>query len=376
MGEWMTNAMTMEEMHSLCADSPEDWSLECSMPLSAGTGTGMGEITIHLCRSDEFIPKKKEHLGAFVSLATTMTKDSGSLSNHYESTVTDFSQSINIRVCSGDNDAGMGNATCSTLSGHSPRAAWPGGVEAYCLQNSDLCSLSHAFNDGYHRGCSEVSKCAPGPFASMAQDHVARVSVNPASMMKQTRSLVFKTPPLSPSSLNLRPRSKSPRARPSSPFKPGPRNDGAQCKTRARKMDCGRGGDKNEANTVAEIKSKKCPAGPAKSRKVPSKVKPRRMNRPEHNHAKSATDVLKHWFASNLASPFPSEVIKNKLADQSGLSIAQVSNWFVNHRKRVLKPLRTAAGLPQLRNRLGKEFPTIPEPPRKLGSPMAPAASH
>ena len=89
------------------------------------------------------------------------------------------------------------------------------------------------------------------------------------------------------------------------------------------------------------------------------------MNRPEHNHAKSATDVLKHWFASNLSSPFPSEAIKAKLSDDSGLSVAQVSNWFVNHRKRVLKPLRAAAGLPQLRNRLGKEFATIPVPSQR-----------
>ena len=84
--------------------------------------------------------------------------------------------------------------------------------------------------------------------------------------------------------------------------------------------------------------------------------KARRYNRPPHNHAKTSTFTLKEWFTANISSPFPCEDAKKQLAKKSGLSIVQVSTWFVNERKRVLKPLRAAAGLPQLRNRLGKEF--------------------
>jgi len=332
----------------------KDWPCsrrECSMPEDTGMEMGTRDITIHLCRSDEFIPMKKEHLGDFVSLAM-MTKDSGGLSHRYRPNLSpkDFShwQSIN------DYNDNMGNVKDNTLFQHSPHTAR--------VQCSNMIRPLHiqwqdpASDLNSHPGCLEVPKLPNCASAAMDQDHIVRVSENPASMINQR--LVCKTPPLSPSSLNLHPRSNSPRPRFSSTFKPGKLNNGA-CK--ARNM----GGNKKAANTGAEVKSKKCPADSAKSRKVQSKVKPRRMNRPEHNHAKSATDVLKHWFASNLSSPFPSEAIKAKLSDDSGLSVAQVSNWFVNHRKRVLKPLRTAAGLPQLRNRLGKEFAAIPVPSRR-----------
>lgn len=82
----------------------------------------------------------------------------------------------------------------------------------------------------------------------------------------------------------------------------------------------------------------------------------RNFYRPKHNHSKVAVDVLKEWFMANINSPFPCNEVKNKLAESSGLDLKQVSTWLINERKRILKPLRIAAGRPPLRNRLGKDF--------------------
>ena len=85
----------------------------------------------------------------------------------------------------------------------------------------------------------------------------------------------------------------------------------------------------------------------------------RLCNRPSHNHPKSSIFTLKQWFTANISSPFPCAATKKLLATKSGLNIVQVSTWFINERKRVLKPLRVAAGLPQLRNRLGKNLSPV-----------------
>jgi hypothetical protein len=70
--------------------------------------------------------------------------------------------------------------------------------------------------------------------------------------------------------------------------------------------------------------------------------KKRRINRPKHNHSKVATDILKQWFATHLTDPFPTDQEKQRLSEATQLSVTQISTWFINERKRVLKPLRLA----------------------------------
>ncbi|KAF1849170.1 uncharacterized protein K460DRAFT_375866 [Cucurbitaria berberidis CBS 394.84] len=52
------------------------------------------------------------------------------------------------------------------------------------------------------------------------------------------------------------------------------------------------------------------------------------------NLPKDATNTLKEWFAANRASPYPTEDQKLELCDRTGLSLNQVSNWFINARRR------------------------------------------
>ncbi|KAI5305886.1 hypothetical protein KEM56_002995 [Ascosphaera pollenicola] len=66
-----------------------------------------------------------------------------------------------------------------------------------------------------------------------------------------------------------------------------------------------------------------------------SKTKKRRGNLP-----KKVTDILRAWFHAHLDHPYPSEDDKQMLINQTGLTISQISNWFINARRRQLPALR------------------------------------
>ncbi|KAL0258145.1 hypothetical protein SLS55_007317 [Diplodia seriata] len=52
------------------------------------------------------------------------------------------------------------------------------------------------------------------------------------------------------------------------------------------------------------------------------------------NLPKEATALLKKWFQDHAESPYPSDEEKTSLATSTGLSQAQISNWFINARRR------------------------------------------
>lgn len=49
-----------------------------------------------------------------------------------------------------------------------------------------------------------------------------------------------------------------------------------------------------------------------------------------------AVNLLRNWFSTHAASPYPSEDEKEILAEKSGLTITQVNTWFTNARRRPL----------------------------------------
>merc|ERR1712126_516255 len=61
------------------------------------------------------------------------------------------------------------------------------------------------------------------------------------------------------------------------------------------------------------------------------------QRRKRRNFTKKSTEVLKEYFYSHLANPYPSEEAKEDLARQCGISVSQVSNWFGNKRIRYKK---------------------------------------
>ncbi|KAL7800652.1 hypothetical protein V8C43DRAFT_313293 [Trichoderma afarasin] len=56
--------------------------------------------------------------------------------------------------------------------------------------------------------------------------------------------------------------------------------------------------------------------------------------RPITRHSWSSTQLLKQWYTFNSTWPYPSAAEKEELSRQSGLSVRQVSQWFVNTRRR------------------------------------------
>jgi len=54
------------------------------------------------------------------------------------------------------------------------------------------------------------------------------------------------------------------------------------------------------------------------------------------NLPKETTDKLRAWFMAHLNHPYPTEDEKQELMRQTGLQMNQISNWFINARRRQL----------------------------------------
>ncbi|KUJ19356.1 uncharacterized protein LY89DRAFT_731756 [Mollisia scopiformis] len=69
-----------------------------------------------------------------------------------------------------------------------------------------------------------------------------------------------------------------------------------------------------------------------------SKQKKRRGNLP-----KETTDKLRAWFINHLQHPYPTEDEKQELMRQTNLQMNQISNWFINARRRQLPAMINSA---------------------------------
>ncbi|KKF92152.1 Homeobox protein TGIF2 [Ceratocystis platani] len=69
-----------------------------------------------------------------------------------------------------------------------------------------------------------------------------------------------------------------------------------------------------------------------------TKQRKRRGNLP-----KETTDKLRHWFMNHLNHPYPTENEKMELMRMTGLQMNQISNWFINARRRQLPNIMSTA---------------------------------
>ncbi|CAG0884960.1 unnamed protein product [Cyprideis torosa] len=58
---------------------------------------------------------------------------------------------------------------------------------------------------------------------------------------------------------------------------------------------------------------------------------------------KPATAIMKAWLFQHITHPYPTEDEKRQLASQTGLTLLQVNNWFINARRRILQPMLDAS---------------------------------
>ncbi|XP_010256766.1 PREDICTED: BEL1-like homeodomain protein 9 [Nelumbo nucifera] len=61
--------------------------------------------------------------------------------------------------------------------------------------------------------------------------------------------------------------------------------------------------------------------------------------RPQRGLPERAVAVLRAWLFEHFLRPYPTDTDKQMLAKQTGLSRSQVSNWFINARVRLWKPM-------------------------------------
>ncbi|CAI9262694.1 unnamed protein product [Lactuca saligna] len=61
--------------------------------------------------------------------------------------------------------------------------------------------------------------------------------------------------------------------------------------------------------------------------------------RPQRGLPKRAVTVLRSWLFDHFLHPYPTDTDKQLLAKQTGLTRNQVSNWFINARVRLWKPM-------------------------------------
>jgi hypothetical protein len=65
---------------------------------------------------------------------------------------------------------------------------------------------------------------------------------------------------------------------------------------------------------------------------MPITLKKKRLNLPE-----SSRNILREWLQDNEDNPYPSTAEKSMLAQQAGITVEQVANWFTNARVRILR---------------------------------------
>ncbi|RUP43282.1 Homeodomain-like protein [Jimgerdemannia flammicorona] len=59
------------------------------------------------------------------------------------------------------------------------------------------------------------------------------------------------------------------------------------------------------------------------------------------NLPKTVTLVLREWLVQHKKHPYPTEEEKIALARETKLTMNQISNWFINARRRILQPMLT-----------------------------------
>jgi hypothetical protein len=53
------------------------------------------------------------------------------------------------------------------------------------------------------------------------------------------------------------------------------------------------------------------------------------------NYSKKQSNILKRWLNQNLKHPYPTDEQKKIFSQETGLDSTQISNWFINARRRV-----------------------------------------
>ncbi|XP_039052088.1 homeobox protein BEL1 homolog isoform X2 [Hibiscus syriacus] len=83
--------------------------------------------------------------------------------------------------------------------------------------------------------------------------------------------------------------------------------------------------------------------------------------RPQRGLPERSVSVLRAWLFEHFLHPYPSDVDKHILARQTGLSRSQVSNWFINARVRLWKPMVEEMYLEETKEHENSSYNGVPD---------------
>lgn len=72
---------------------------------------------------------------------------------------------------------------------------------------------------------------------------------------------------------------------------------------------------------------------------VLSSASPGNKKRRRGNLPRPVTETLRAWLHAHVHHPYPTDEEKSELMNQTGLTLNQISNWFINARRRQLPAL-------------------------------------
>ncbi|CAN6442881.1 unnamed protein product [Victoria cruziana] len=84
--------------------------------------------------------------------------------------------------------------------------------------------------------------------------------------------------------------------------------------------------------------------------------------RPQRGLPERAVAVLRAWLFEHFLHPYPTDTDKQTLAKQTGLTRSQVSNWFINARVRLWKPMVEEIHMMESRSSLSSDFKSVNKP--------------
>jgi hypothetical protein len=94
------------------------------------------------------------------------------------------------------------------------------------------------------------------------------------------------------------------------------------------------------ASSASDQQSPATPHGQAQSNEVErfiSRVaEENRLKRRRSNLPRTTTQLLRRWIFDYKDHPYPTDVQKKVLCEQTGLTLTQLNNWFINNRRRLL----------------------------------------
>lgn len=90
-------------------------------------------------------------------------------------------------------------------------------------------------------------------------------------------------------------------------------------------------GEEEEEEEIIEVVAMDSSPKKSKKKLIKDTNKKRRGNLP-----KSVTAILRQWLVDHAKHPYPTEEEKRLLRVETNLTLNQISNWFINARRRIL----------------------------------------